>query len=54
MCMHPYPHTHLEGIFNTILSYTFIVLLRGSYFLCHITQNEERLLCSDADQFARV
>lgn len=52
--MHLYPHTHLEGIFDTILSHSFIVLLRGSYFICHITQNEEGLLCSDAHQFTRV
>lgn len=50
----PYFHTHLEGIFNTILSHSFIVLLRGSYFICHVTQNEEGLLSSDADQFTRV
>ena len=50
----PYSHTHLKGIFNTILSHSFIVLLRGSYFICHITQNEEGLLSSYADQFTRV
>lgn len=46
--------TNLKGIFNTILGHSFIVFLRSGYFFGHITQNEEGLLSSDADQFTRV
>lgn len=51
-CIHPL--TDLKGIFNPILCHTFIVLLGGSHFICQVTQNEEGLLCSNADQLTRV
>lgn len=52
--MHSHPHTYLKGIFNTILCHSLVVLLGGSDFICQVAQDEEGLLCGNADQFTRV